>query len=162
MQKENITLITAIAGVAIGLLGAILGILNTWKAFKRDKVQIRVAVQTCFDEGFETVAVEVINLGIIPIIIKDISLNKIRKICCKKETYPLNFKNRRLLKDCLPERVEPRDSFKAILRPGAAKQIDWSTIKNAAVTTACGLTFDSRDKILIHKNYKFAIPKPRG
>jgi hypothetical protein len=42
LDKDNITLITAIAGASFGLLGAVLGIMNTWRAFDRDRIRIRI------------------------------------------------------------------------------------------------------------------------
>ena len=39
---EHLTLITAIAVLVFGVLGAVLGIINTWRAISRERIKVRI------------------------------------------------------------------------------------------------------------------------
>ena len=42
MWGDKVTLITAVVGAVCGIVGAILGVMNTWQQLRRDKVRIKI------------------------------------------------------------------------------------------------------------------------
>ena len=73
---QILTLITAIAGLVFGVTGAVLGILNTWRAFDRDRVRLRVSPIWFFrNDGVQTVhtlGVDVTNLSFFPVTVTSV------------------------------------------------------------------------------------------
>lgn len=73
-ESGNLTLITAIVGVVCGVLGAALGIINTWSLFSRNRVKLLVK-PTLYDAEPPVrkvrIGVQVINMSAIPITLQD-------------------------------------------------------------------------------------------
>ena len=120
----NIDIIQAIT-IAVALLGAVLGILNTWHNLKKDKVKLRVYPSNAYkfsqtysgevnDE--EGVSIDVTNLSFIPITITEIGFANFYLFTGKlkgKKSIPLNIES--LVGITLPHRIEPRDSVSFFL-----------------------------------------------
>lgn len=154
---ESIGILQAVT-FAIALVGAVLGILNTWRNFDRDKIKIRVnptnlltLATTYSGEEIENrgICVEVINLSTFPITIIEIGFanfypftNKIRG----SKSIPLKWQN--LGSYSLPQRLESREStsyfiFEEVLE----NHQNLKSIKYAYAKTACGHFFKGTSKL---------------
>jgi len=143
-DKETVTLATAITGVAFGLLGAVLGVLNTWRSFDRDRVRVRVVPLGYIQEGgVSGVCIEIVNLGFVPITVSQVGFTISGS---DKQIIPLDLFYGH--GERLPHRLEARTAFTAYLRAGAEKHPRFATVKSAFVTTACGRRFTGRSKSL--------------
>jgi hypothetical protein len=142
---ENITLITAIAGLIFGIFGTALGMLNTWHAFDRDKVRIIVEpwVSTTPDEG-TSIGIDVINLSLFPITIKGAGFTFIGHGKNLDLSASFNFNNK------FPQRMKPFTSTTIFM--GACQGDRWLKVRHAYADTAhgkrfTGMTFALRRKI---------------
>jgi hypothetical protein len=140
---EHITLITAISGLVFGFLGAVLGVINTWRAVAHDKLRIKVTPVSTLDArtreeiGF---GIEVVNLSHIPVTITMVGL-----LTTDDDSMFLTFSN---ITGCqLPQRMEPRTSFTAVL-PISINHDGWSRIDEAFANTACGRRFTGTSRTL--------------
>lgn len=156
MASENfpLTLITAIAGLAFGLLGAVLGVINTWRAFDRDRVRLRVVPRfyiTSFGE--HGLCVEVINRGFVPVTVSQVAFDVGGRQM---------WIHASLLKE-LPKRLEARTAFTASLAAGAEKDAAFARVRSALVRTACGCTFTGSSGSLrsVIKSARAAAKKAR-
>ncbi len=139
MTTEKITLIIAIVGVACGLLGAVLGIINTWNQIRKNKVRLKVTPIHIIPVGAMSSAnidfgIEVINLSDFAVTITDVGFvlrnkKKATSIPVESMDHPKG----------LPIRLEPRTSYKKYFSKSA---IDTSgaRIKSAYAYTECGET----------------------
>lgn len=111
MSRDEITLIIAVAGAAFGLTGAVLGILNTWRAFDRDRVRLTVRpVWLMFEDRDPGVGMVVTNLSYFPVTVTGLGFT-VRGHRDERLTFiPSDIRGCRL-----PERMEARTSFTAIL-----------------------------------------------
>jgi hypothetical protein len=132
---ENITLITAIAGLVFGLLRAILGVMNTWKAFDRDRIRLRVKpvffIRTDGVVQMGGYRLVITNLSFFPITVKQVGF-------ITKDPNVLSSFFRPI--DCtLPQRMEARSAFTAsIPEPDGESFLG---IRAAYADTACGKRF---------------------
>jgi hypothetical protein len=132
---QDITLITAIAGLAFGFLGAVLGIINTWRAFDRDRVRLRVKpVWTVFQGGTHTLSIEVINHSYIPVTVTQVgfTLRDRDKVFIFLPIQP---------GDSIPKRLEPRTSLTALAPFGTENAPSMIDVRRAFAKTACGCRF---------------------
>lgn len=72
MRKQLGDLKDAAITLAIAVLGAALGILNTWNSINDRRVRIRVVPKGSLAPGFSGMAIEVVNLSAFPITISEI------------------------------------------------------------------------------------------
>jgi hypothetical protein len=104
IEADSITLITAIAGATFGLIGTFLGVLNTWRAFERDRIRLVIIPKVYlttdsgtlaaerFNEQFETdpiwkafhtqakdLCIEVVNRGFLPVTIREVGFITARR-----------------------------------------------------------------------------------
>ncbi len=133
MKLEIVTTITAIAGCIFGLVGTVLGIINTRNASRRDRVLIKVVPMRTFRGGVEGFAISVENHSYFAVTVTEIGFT----VTASDERIALlDFT------DCvLPNRMEPRTSITAYLVPGAPNNITWYGIDEAYARTACGCQF---------------------
>lgn len=154
---ETVTLVTAFIGAGCGLLGAVLGIINTWTQLSRNRVRLRVVPRigfqtshnglgiTCdrIDPGDEKrlfryparLCIEVVNLSTFPVTIHDVGFGnpkKLRHCLVQPETSPQRS---------WPVRLESREGVTAFGAVGAV-QLDAKIIRNAKAyaRTDCGKT----------------------
>lgn len=128
------------SGITLGiaLLGAALGVINTWKALSRDRLRVRVTPQNyCFRddrEMTEGICIEVVNLSVVPITVTQVGFRiSKKKLLIIRPGY---FNDHEL-----PCRLEPRASVTVSAAPGTPKPEDLATVKQAYAKTACGLFF---------------------
>ena len=139
---EHITLITAIAGLMFGFLGAVLGVINTWRTITHDRLRVsvnpvsRIRADTREEIGF---GIEVTNLSRVPVTIQMVGFDTIDKgiFLTWADISGVQF----------PQRMEPRTSFTAIL-PIRTEHDGWSRIVCAFAQTACGQRFTGTSPVL--------------
>jgi hypothetical protein len=143
---QNITLITAIAGLAFGLVGAVLGILNTWRAFDRDRIRVRVVpVALIYENGADGFGIEVTNLSYFPVTVSGLGFT------VRGHDERLTFLPSDIRGCQLPQRMEPRTSFTAILPVRTGDHPKWSFVHRAYADTACGRRFTGTSGALRQK-----------
>ncbi len=163
MDTSNVTF-------GIALLGAVLGIINTWKAYDRDKPKLRVrprfAVMTD-DQSFISdsrsgavshykqhnpliarfgFCVEVINRSTFALIIDEVGFQRAKEK--KRDAVSLP-----VIRDGkpFPRRLEPRES--ACFYMELPRPLEGKRLKYAYARTACGLTFKATSLALKECNY---------
>lgn len=140
MASQDVTLITAIAGLVFGAVGAVLGVINTWRSVNRDRLKVMVHpvsrrnAETWEEIGF---GIEVTNLSWVPISISQVGFI-LKKRDPNGERVRVVFPS---MSGCkLPERMEPRASFTAYI-PTLSHFEGWHLVEKAFADTACGLRF---------------------
>jgi len=146
---------------SIAALGAVLGVINTWRAYKRDQLNIRVIPKAYisskngfitvtkipdkassvhklnpnFDEKLNDVCIEVTNLSVFPVTISEAGFYRRESI------------DRFLLRDYLipgerrlPILLEPRSSFTIYVLPDHKFRTFYHLLKSAYIITDCDVT----------------------
>lgn len=122
---------------AIAIVGAVLGILNTWRAFDRDRIRVRVRPKNFLtDTGAQGMCFEIVNSGYLPVTITQVGITL--RLRPKQE---LVFIPRTINGGSLPQRLEPRTHVTLILPPGTEKDPMLGKGLRAYACTACGRTF---------------------
>ncbi|MFC5498155.1 hypothetical protein ACFPOE_11465 [Caenimonas terrae] len=132
-----------LATLAIALIGAVLGLINTWRALSNDRVRVRVTPSwNLFNTGQESIGIEVVNLSSFAVTVTSIGFTK-------RGTGEHAMIVRPMLSsgDGLPKRLEPRTSFTAFAMPDALESIS-GKLDRAYVNTGCGLRITSKRKPL--------------
>lgn len=123
----------------LAVVGAVLGVLNTWRTFSMDRVRVRVRSQYAMrlPEGYEMLSIEVVNLSNFPVTISQIVV----ALANGKEGHlPLMFLG---IAGQLPTRLESRAGFTAYARPGATEDPAFAQARAIRVRTACGAEIES-------------------
>jgi hypothetical protein len=128
--KEGITL-------GIALLGAVLGVLNLWRAFDRDRIRLKVIPQSYIHtNGFAGLCVEVVNLSYIPVTLKQIGFRvQHQEKFIQSIEYQMSDAAR------LPHRLEPRAACVVYYPPGVEDAELFRHVTSAYSKTACGRIF---------------------
>jgi hypothetical protein len=139
-----VTLIAAIT-LGIALTGAVLGIINTAHALRRDRVRVRVRPTLVLARGFEGLAVDVINQGLIPITVAEVgfTIGRGRHPC---KIVLARFE--RSLGEALPCRLEPRCCATIVDGGDVTTNPEFPRVTSAYARTACGLVFRGRSGAL--------------
>lgn len=129
---------TIVNGVtlALALLGAVLGIINTWQALDKTRVKLRVRPKHAIPFGGMderlTFCIEVTNLSAFAVTIEE------ARVSLKGSDNRLAYTNPVLIDDGgWPRRLEPRT---AVTIYGHAPSKNGHSLKCAYATTACGVT----------------------
>jgi len=122
--------------LAIALLGAVLGVLNTWRAFSNDRVRLRVrGAYIMRTDGVEGMSVEVVNLSVFPVTITAMGATMRDGRGKHWQFLGLFFPGG----EALPHRLEPRTALTALLIPSAPELDVMQASEALYVSTACGL-----------------------
>ena len=138
MNIEAITLGVAIIGVASGLTGASLGIMNTWRDIRRDKVRISVQVNGAImalhlGQVDTKLEIRVVNLSEFPVTISDVGFKlKGRKTATLATVAGIEPNG------SLPNRLEPRTVYSKLFDIEAIAKLA-SGIECAYANTQCGV-----------------------
>ncbi len=124
--------------LAIAVLGAALGILNTWQSYDRDRIKLRVVPKIAFGVGpmmdsRNWPCIEIINRSSFPVSISQVG-------------FLLKQANKRLIsleptlsdRGQLPKRLESRSSISVYFDPSFAKEPNFKAVTCAFAETQCG------------------------
>lgn len=95
--------------MALAAIGAALGVLNTWHAYYRDRVRIRVIPGSYRVGGTDCYGIEVINLSLFPVTIRQVGFT----LPERKEWLP--FDPIHTIGCVFPQRMEGLTSFTAYM-----------------------------------------------
>ena len=130
--KEYIT-------ISLAAVGAVLGVLNTWRAFDRDRPKLRLRPTQAFIVGFGStdapfLSFDITNLSSFPLIIKEVGVlywwSRKRGVIIRSAAIHGG--------ENLPVKLESRASCSVFAAPGALSNPRYS-IRCAYVKTACGV-----------------------
>ena len=147
MPQEAITLTIAVVGAVFGLIGTLLGILNTWRAFDRDRVKLRVVPKRAVPVGGldnrPRACIDITNLSTFPITVSQVGF------LFRDST------NRGALIDPLmldggsfPRRLEPRTSFSVFCNPRQHLEPAFGSVRCAYAETDCGVLVEGTSAAL--------------
>lgn len=128
--------------LAVALLGAVLGIINTWYTLINNKVRVKVIPKIAFPVsrdgslGNPTLSIDVINLSYFPITIQEVGFAT--KYGVRKErgaiTNPLLLDN-----NGWPRKLESRESVSVYCDPRVSLDPGLTKFTKAYASTACGV-----------------------
>lgn len=127
-------------GVTLGLAitGVVLGVMNTWRAFDRDRVRLKVIPKLFItSDGTSGLCVEVVNVGYIPVTLHQVWI----KLRVASDRNQFMWIPKLASGAGWPARLEPRTAVTILMPPGADKDPVLGSAKFVAVQTACGRTF---------------------
>lgn len=133
ISRDDVTL-------SIALMGALLGLLNTWRSFAKDRPRLRVSVKgwlsSCGDSGF---CVEVANTGFVPVSVSQVGilLRRPRGRVFLFAPYGLGVQD-------FPHALGAGESMTVYAPPGTDENPALAHASRAFVRTAAGLTFCGR------------------
>jgi hypothetical protein len=126
--------------LSIASVGAVLGIINTWRAVDRDRPKLKVIPAHGIPVGGAdrrlTFCIDVINLGAIPLTIREVGVFYRGTDQRGVLLLPVMLDGR-----TLPQVLEPRTSI-TVYAEAEGIGISGYRIRCAYAKTACGLTFE--------------------
>jgi hypothetical protein len=147
MPHEAVTLTIAVAGAVLGLVGTVLSILNTWRAFDRDKVKLRVIPKHAFPIGGidsrPRVSIDVTNLSTFPVTVSQIGF-------LFHDTTNRGMLLQPFMPDggAFPRRLEPRTSFSVLCEPTEHLKPEFASVRCVFAQTDCGVTIKGNSPAL--------------
>jgi hypothetical protein len=145
----------------IAVLGAVLGVINTARAWRRDRVRIRVVPvvahpSTGTGDTRTRLAIEVVNIGAVPVTVDQVGYvvrgQKGRRILSLPQTGDGG---------AWPRRLEPHSSVTAYAAPG--QDVEWlKGVKRAFAKTSSGLEFSGTSPMLRWMVKNGRLPDPPG
>lgn len=137
----EITMFQAVT-MAVAAVGAVLGVMNTWRSFDRDRVKVLVKPQFAADQYGIGLCVQVVNLSGFPVTVTHVGFTV--RDAGRHFQYVPNFLDR----EPLPRRMESRTSLTTIV-PSMANHLQEAQFITAAyVETACGLRITGKSSAL--------------
>ena len=121
--------------LAIAMVGAVLGVMNTWRTFANDRVRVRVKPTTIFvpQRGW-CLGIEVVNLSTFAITVSTVGVT-MRGTSRHLQIFAPALSSG----DTLPKRLEPRTGFTAFAGFGTTEEEPGFRIADEVyVSTACG------------------------
>lgn len=129
--------------LAVALVGAVLGVMNTWRNLNQDRLRLIVKpTQAYFDNGSHRLSIDVINLSTFPVTLTHYGF------FMRGTNRHIQFIPEFARGETLPIRLEPRTSVTAFLRHGAAEVDGFAFVRSAYVLTACGNTVEATSNAL--------------
>jgi len=120
---------------AIAILGAVLGIINTWRNINKDRVKLKVTPKyVFFNDGRDNqLSIEIINFSAFSLTITEVGVyyhgSTERAAVIEPHIYDGGS---------FPRKLEQRNSFSVYLPIGILKAKNNHKVKCVYVTTACG------------------------
>lgn len=128
------TTILQICTLIIAVVGAALGVLNTWRAFGQDRLRLRVEPAHAYmTNGARQMCITVVNLSTFPVTLTNFGFTLVGDLNHMAIASPVFTQNERL-----PIRLEPRASCTALVDIWALQDAQIARIHKAYVSTACG------------------------
>ena len=124
--------------LAIAVLGAVLGIINTWKSLDRDRIKLKVKPKHAIPAGNFPIqdirfCIEVINLSTFPVTINEVGVLFHNTDARGAVVDPIIIDG-----GSFPRRLEPRTSFTAYLNSDVFENERGFRVKCAYAATDCG------------------------
>lgn len=138
---QVVTQIAAISGVGIGLVGAVLGFINTWHQLSKDAVRLKVtpaSAHTLWRDGSvspEKLSIEVVNLSTFPVTVKEVGLECITKEGRNGRLVDLSSTTNR---GPLPVRLEPREALTVLWKGNPKAEPRLAEVRAAYACCQCG------------------------
>ena len=147
-------LILETVGFGLGLLGAVLGVINTWRALDRDRVKLRVTAHPVFNSPGHHTAIVVVNLSSFPVQIKTVGFT-VKHNRGKWFYFPPTFAEPADGK--LPHFLESRAALTVFVPDSVEDNPVWPRISRPLATTVCGhLAVGARFSVRDHHQPKVA------
>ena len=136
---QEYTLIDGVT-LSIALLGAVLGVMNTWLSINRDRVKLKVVPKQAIPLGHMldravTLCIEVTNYSTFPITINEMGLLYHGTSNRGAIVNPIIIDG-----GVFPRKLEPRTSFTAYTLPDTLYCNNGHFVKCAYAKTDCGIT----------------------
>jgi len=129
--------------LGIAIVGATLGIINTWRSFDRDRIRLKIIPKwAMFRGGTQTLCIDIINLGYIPVTINQVGFR------LRERNKVFIFMPMPMPGSELPKRLEPRTSFTVLAPLGTEQHESMRNVTVAFVKTACLRTFTGNSAAL--------------
>jgi len=122
----------------IACVGAVLGVLNTWRSFDRDSIRLLVSPAAYFlNTGDSGLCVEVINRSYLPVTVSEVGLATRRAHKGRFRMPHWRFTGC----EGLPHRLEPRTAITVYFPPGAENAPSLIEARQGYAKTSCGRYF---------------------
>lgn len=128
--------------LAVALVGAVLGVMNTWRNMNQDRLRLVVKPAQFYVSGSYKLGIEVINLSTFPVTLAHY------EFFLHGTDRHIQFAPDFLGGESLPVRLEPRTAVTAFLRHGATQVEGFALVRSAYVITACGNNVEATSKAL--------------
>lgn len=145
MGKDWLDFVT----LATAVLGAVLGIVSTWRSFALDRVKLRVGASLGIGVPVSEplIVIEVVNLSSFPVTVTTIGFYLDGTDRHLQITHPVFTRGEQL-----PVRLEPRAAF-TVAQPARALQSEHLVaLRSVYIKTACGLEAQSKRGALRNVN----------
>lgn len=153
MTASPLELIT----LGIAILGAVLGVLTTWRTFYVDRPRLRVTESSGFGIGGELgLLVTVVNLSSFPLTVTRVGFFMNGTSRHLQLPRPLLLEGGKL-----PERLEPRASLTVLVPIGDFDPQHLPVLRCAYVGTACGLEVSGSGRA-VRQLMQLALTRERG
>ena len=137
MNKETLELVT----LSLAVVGAGLGILNSWRLFDRDRIRLVVTPRLFVTSGGDSgLCMDVVNSGYLPVTLSQVMIG-----LRKPRGHNLHFPPGPFSSE-LPKLMEPRTKATYFLPGGADQNPDFRNAVEARVVTECGRTFRGKSR----------------
>lgn len=129
--------------LTIAVVGAALGVLNTWRAFSQDSLRLRLNASFGIGgNGTHCILLTMVNLSTFQVTVVRVGFDRLDGDTHMQIPQPF-FTQR----ESLPLRLEPRTSSTVMVPLGTLENDQISQIKHAYVHTACGRKVLSRGTV---------------
>ena len=144
LQLSTINIIT----FGIALLGAVLGLINTWCSYDRDRVKLKVIPKIAFPVGpipdkRPRLCIDVVNLSMFPVTVSQLGFLMHGTKDRLDLVIPIIIDGGKF-----PRRLESRSSFTAYFEPGVENGPRFKKVKIAYAETECGELFRGKSRAL--------------
>ena len=148
-MSESFTLINGIT-LSIAVLGAVLGILNTWRNINRDRVKLRVVPKQTFGVGGlvqqkVSLCIEVTNFSTFPLTIREVGVLYHNTTVRGASINPIIYDGGEF-----PRKLESRTSMSAYLQAEILQKRDGHSVKCVYAITDCGVMIKGNSPALKH------------
>ncbi len=138
-MTETFTLINVIT-LSIALVGAVLGILNTWRNINRDRVKLQVIPKRSIAVGAmahqaDMLSIDITNFSTFPLTIVEVGVLYHGASKRGGTVDPILYDG-----GTFPRKLEPRTSVSTYLYLEVLKKMDGHSVKCVYAKTDCGVT----------------------
>ena len=137
-MADQFTIVDGVT-LSIAVLGAVLGVMNTWRAIDRDRVKLKVIPKQAIPVGNMIdqrirLCIDVTNFSTFPLTITEVGVLYHGTSRRGAVVNPIIIDG-----GGFPRKLEPRTSFTAHMHPEALERTDGHLVKCAYAMTDCGV-----------------------